>query len=416
MKTKIKFLFLILLQAIFFSCSKNAENKIAVIWTDRIDFVSYCEVFNNSQNEYKIIVEYKENPADAIINAEVHPDIVIGPWLKGKSARGNFKKINNLFGSGKIDKNGFYPELLNLGSLSGNQYLLPVSFNLPMIIFSSAMKSQIKEGFTISLDEIREVSTQFNRSNRSVFSRMGFSPRWSDDFLYITAKGFDASFEEENNFFSWNDKSLQTAISYIRNWSKQINSSTRAEDEFKFKYLYDSPYSLVRNGRCLFYYVSSDDLFSMPQKQLENIDFRWLSFNGKTPLNDNILYAGICNKAKNKKAAEAFFIWFFREDVQKQLLDRSNQMDLMINSFALAGGFSGLRQVTEKLLPRYYPLLLAHLPQRETFYAPHILPSNWLKLKKEILMPYLKDACGAENETKPIPSLNKKITDWYKNQ
>lgn len=416
MKTKTIFLFLILLPLFFLACARTEEEKIAVIWTNKADFVSYCEVFNNSQDKYKVIVEYKENPADAIINTEYPPDIVIGPWLKGKAAIGKFKKINNLFDSEKIEKTNFYPELLNLGSVSGNQYLLPVSFNLPMIIFSSAMKSQIKEGFTISTDEMREASLVFNKSNKGSYSRMGFSPRWFDDFLYITAKGFHASFEEENTFFTWNDRALQSAISYIINWSKEVNSSARIEDEFKFKYLYDSPYSLVRNGRCLFYYVSSDELFSTPQKQLENIDFRWLNFNGKTPLDDAVLYAGICDNAKNKKAAEAFFIWFFNEDIQKQLLDRSHQMNLMVSSFALAGGFSGIRQVTEKLLPRYYPLLLSHLPQTETFYAPHILPSNWIKLKKEIVIPYLKEACEAENGISAVPSLSKKITDWYKNQ
>nr|WP_255802414.1 hypothetical protein [Treponema denticola] len=91
-------------------------------------------------------------------------------------------------------------------------------------------------------------------------------------------------------------------------------------------------------------------------------------------------------------------------------------MDLMINSFGLAGGFSALHQVTEKLFPRYYPLLLAHLPQTQSFYAPHILPSNWPMLKKEILMPYLKDACNASAYPDSIPSLNKRIAEWYKNQ
>ena len=98
---KIIIVFFIMVSIIFVSCSKTEEDKIAVIWTDRAEFVSYCEVFNNSQNDYKIIVEYKKNPADALINAETPPDIVIGSWLKGKSARVKFKKINNLFGEKK---------------------------------------------------------------------------------------------------------------------------------------------------------------------------------------------------------------------------------------------------------------------------------------------------------------------------
>ena len=90
---------------LFTSCTKTEEDKIAVIWTDRAEFVSYCEVFNNSQNEYKIIVEYKKSPVDAIINTDVQPDIVIGSWLKGKSARVKFRKINNLFGEKKDRQN-----------------------------------------------------------------------------------------------------------------------------------------------------------------------------------------------------------------------------------------------------------------------------------------------------------------------
>ena len=409
-------LFLILAAMLFTSCTKTEEDKIAVIWTDRAEFVSYCEVFNNSQNEYKIIVEYKKSPVDAIINTDVQPDIVIGSWLKGKSARVKFRKINNLFGEKKINKTDFYPELLNLGNISGNQYLLPISFNLPMIIFSSANKFKTKSDFSISTDEIRDFSIKFNKAAKGTYTAMGFSPRWSDDFLYMNTKGFNASFEEEKDFFSWNDKSLQNAINYIRDWSREVNTSAAAEDDFKFKYLYDSPYVLVKNGRCLFYYASSEELFSTPQKRLENIDFRWLAFSGKTPLKDDILYGGICSKAKNPKAAEAFFIWFFQVKTQEQLLNRANEMDLMINAFGLAGGFSALRQVTEKLFPRYYPLLLSHLPQTQSFYAPHILPSNWPMLKKEILMPYLKDACNTSAYHNSIPSLNKKIAEWYKNQ
>lgn len=406
---KFTLLVLLIMQVVFVSCRKNEEEKIAVIWTDQTDFVSYCEVFNNSQDKYKIIVEYKENPADAIINANIQPDIVIGPWLKGKSARVNFKNISNLFGENKIDKRAFYPELLNLGNISNTQYLLPVSFNLPMIIFSSSIKSQIKNTFTISPDEMREAARQFNKHKNNIYSNMGFSPRWSEDFLYMTVKGFNTSFEEENDFFTWDDKALKNAIKYIRDWSKEVNSSAQAEDEFKFKYLYEPAYSIVQSGRCLFYCLSSKDLFSIPSKKLENIDFRWLSFNDKILLYDDMVYAGICNKAKNKKVAEAFFIWFFNEETQHTLISRAHNMKLMVSSFALAGGFSGLHQVTEEILPKQYPLLLAHLPQTGNIYVPHILPSNWVKLKKEILMPYINEACNHENSYKEIPSLNKRI-------
>ncbi len=409
-------IFVLLSLTLFFSCDRKAEDKIAVIWTDRIDFVSYCEVFNNLQSEYKIVVQYKENPADAIIHSNENPDIVISSWLKGKAARDKFKDISSLLSEDRISKTAFYPELLNLGNIDDKQYFFPVSFNLPLMIFSSKNKDLIKNDFTISLEEIKEMCESYNRVKGGAYSKMGFSPLWADDFLYITAKGFNASFAEGKNFFTWNVSELRKSIEFVRMWSKTVNGSPKQEEDFKFKYLYDLPHVFIKNDRCLFYYISSEDLFAIPQEKLEGIDFRWLAFNGKTPLNDDILYAGICKDSENQDTAEAFFEWFFNVEVQKQLLIRSNKMDLMVSSFGFAGGFSALRDVTEKLLPKYYPLLLAHLPQTQQVKIPKILPSNWIKLKTELLLPYLKNACNVEVNPNKIPSLNKRITEWYKTQ
>lgn len=398
------------------SCAKEPEKSIAVIWSDKVEFASYCELFNSLQNNFKIIAEYKQNPADSLIRTKNPPDIVAGSWLKGKEARIKFKKINYLLDKEKINASAFYEELLALGNSGGNQYLLPVNFNLPTIIFSSANKNLLKNGFTVSLDEIKELSPAFNKQENGVYTKMCFSPRWEDECLYMTARGFQSAFEEAGNFFSWDDIALKKSISYIRDWSLNINTSPQKEDEFKFKYLYYPPYTLVTSELCMFYYLPSDMLFSLEPEKLQNIDFRWLEYDGKSTLFDDILYAGICSGAKNVKAAEEFFIWFFSEEGQKKILERTNSMKLTVNGFALAGGFSALRPVTEKILPAYYPLLLTHLPQNQTLKAPHVLPNSWIKLKNEIILPYLKKASYYSDisEIKSIPSLDKNINEWHK--
>lgn len=417
MKTKF-YILSVFIMFFSLSCSKEPENKIAVIWTDKVEFAAYCELFNNSQDKFKIIAQYKQNPAEALIQTKTPPDIVVGAWLKGKSARTKFRKINYLLKKEKIAPTSFYEELLALGNVGGNQYLLPVSFNLPTIIFSSANKRLLRNDFTLSLDEIKELAPSFNKKENGVYTRMCFSPRWEDEFLYMTARGFHSAFEEEGNFFSWDDKALRKSLNYIRNWSLNVNSSPQKEDEFKFKYLYYQPYTLVTSELCMFYYLPSDKLFSLSPEKLQNIDFRWLEYDGKSTLFDDILYSGICSGAKNVKAAEAFFIWFYSEETQRKILERKHQMNLTINEFGLAGGFSAIKSVTEKIFPSYYPLLLAHLPQNQSLKAPHILPNSWIRLKQEIVLPYLKDAAyySDSSEMEIIPSLNKKITEWHKNQ
>jgi putative lipoprotein len=409
-----KFLFIAVFVCSLLSACKNAEDSIAVIWTDRIEFISYCEAFNSAQSRYKITISYKENPADALMDASEQPDIVIGPWLRGDATRVKFSKLGGLLSQKKINPDIFYPLLFELGNSNGSQYLLPVSFNLPTIIFSASQKNIVKTNFTLSLEEMRELAAAYNKKNGSEYTKMGFSPRWDTDFLYVTAQGLDVSFEETQNLFSWNDKMLQELITDTRRWSQEVNTSAAAEDEFKFKYLYDPPYTLITNGRCLFWYLPSDVLFSLNNERLKSLDYRWMNYNGKTPIQDEIIYAGICKKAKNTAAAQAFLLWFFNEESQKNLLARSQTDNMIAPSFGLAGGFSSLKNVTENIFPVYYPLLLKHLPQTDDFSAPHILPHNWLQLKREIIFPYLRDQTRMLFADEKLLSLNRRISDWYK--
>jgi putative lipoprotein len=409
-----KLLFIAVFVCSLLSACKNAEDSIAVIWTDRIEFISYCEAFNSAQSRYKITISYKENPADALMDASEQPDIVIGPWLRGDATRVKFSKLGGLLSQKKINPDIFYPLLFELGNSNGSQYLLPVSFNLPTIIFSASQKNIVKTNFTLSLEEMRELAAAYNKKNGSEYTKMGFSPRWDTDFLYVTAQGLDVSFEETQNLFSWNDKMLQELITDTRRWSQEVNTSAAAEDEFKFKYLYDPPYTLITNGRCLFWYLPSDVLFSLNNERLKSLDYRWMNYNGKTPIQDEIIYAGICKKAKNTAAAQAFLLWFFNEESQKNLLARSQTDNMIAPSFGLAGGFSSLKNVTENIFPVYYPLLLKHLPQTDDFSAPHILPHNWLQLKREIIFPYLRDQTRMLSADEKLLSLNRRISDWYK--
>ena len=409
-----KIFFIVMLACSLLSACKNAEDSIAVIWTDRIEFISYCEAFNSAQSRYKITVSYKENPSDALTEASEQPDIVIGPWLRGDAARVKFSKLGGILSEKKIKTDIFYPLLFELGTINGAQYLLPVSFNLPTVIFSASQKNLVKTNFTLSLEEMRDLAAAYNQKSGTEYTKMGFSPRWDTDFLYVTAQGLNVSFEETKNLFSWDDKALQELIAYTRRWSEEVNTNAAEEDEFKFKYLYDPPYTLITNERCLFWYLPSNKLFSLNNEKLKSLDYRWMNYNGKTPLQDEIIYAGICKKAKNRAAAQAFLLWFFNEESQKNLLARSQTDNMIAPSFGLAGGFSSLKNVTENIFPVYYPLLLKHLPQTDDFSAPHILPHNWLLLKKEILFPYLRDQTRmlADNE-KPL-SLNRRLSDWYK--
>jgi ABC-type glycerol-3-phosphate transport system substrate-binding protein len=406
---------IILIQVFAISGCAKKDSDITIVWTDQAEFALYAELFNNSQSRYRVVVEYKENPANALITAKKRPDVVIGPWLKGEKTRSKLIPVDYLFNEFRINPKLFYQPLLDLGNIRGHQYLLPVSFNLPALIFAPDKKLEITNDFSISLDQVQKLSHDFNVQQKSQYTKMGFSPRWNNEFLYITAQLFNAKFEEKKPLFGWNQTGMNEAITYLRDWSTSINTSTTAEDEFAFKYLYDPPYKLVTDGRNLFSFISSSDLFVLPHDKIQNIDFRWISRNNEIPINDNIIYAGICKNAAHLEAAEAFLSWFFNDKNQKVILENCRKMGTMNRTFGISGGFSSLTTVNEKTFPLYYPSLLGHLPPAETLAVPRILPNNWELLKKDILIPYLADAVQKQNAPgQETLTLENRITNWIK--
>lgn len=373
------------------SCG-SAEANMAVLWTNRPEFTRYAELFNLSQDRYTVIVHYVENPALELLDTETPPDLVIAPWLKGASIRKQFANLNSLLAPEKIDATLFYPELLALGRSDSKQIFLPVSFNLPAMIFRKNAVTP-SDDFSISLDEIEATGMQYNKFDGNAATRMGFAPTWDTEFLYLAAKGFNASFEEQTDFFSWSETSLKNAVTALRKFTTTVNRATNYESDFQFKYLYNNAYSAIMSNRCLYQYLRSDALLELDSEKSAHIDFRWLSFDKKTPLDDEMLYAGICAGSKNKAAARAFLTFFFSTATQDAILAENAQTKLASLGFGIAGGFSSLKSITETSFPKYYPLLLAHLPQSSTFTAPHILPNNWLAIKKSIIVPYLQTAC-----------------------
>ena len=400
---------------LIFNATKKVETKI-IIWTDQSSFASYAELFNTSQNDFKAIIKYKENLAqDFPADEGQRPDIVIGPWLKNEKVRKNFMPLDFMFKKEKLSAKDFYPQLLDLGNIQDKQYLLPVSFNLPVIIFSSENEALIEDNFVLSVDQIRDVGASFNKQNKKkVFTSMGFSPAWDADFMYIVSKLFGANYTEQAPLFSFDETNINKSIEYLNKWSYEINGSPKTEDEFQFKYLYAPVYKLVTSGKCLFGFAKTDYLFSLPADRLQNIDFRWIEQDKRIAVSDKLIYMGVYRGTKNIKGAEAFISWFLNENTQNKLLERSANQHLTTATFGISDGFSSLKSVNEKYLTKFYPQLYGHVPTAENLSVPNILPAKWEDIKQQVIIPYLKEASRQTEESAPIKDLNTRMEDWLK--
>jgi len=397
---------LFILPVFLISCS---DYKAVQVWTDRGELALYGEYFNTSQSQYKVTVKFVEFPASELGKAKC-PDIVIASWLKNTSTGTRFKSLDSYFGAKKLSRSVFYPRLLSAGRTDRKQYLLPISFNIPALIFSRERGPEVSNQFTIDFNEIKKLSRDYNAVSRGAFTRMGFSPLWDENFLLTFVIQNGASFTEADPLV-WDSASLEKSMDFFYNWTQEINTNTQMEEDFTFKYLIEPPQKLIQSRRILFAHIESNDLFSLGEEVRKNLDFRWIMEQNKIPVTEDTVYLGIPKKARSKKAARAFIQWFFNADTQRRLLDFSKVNRINESIFGICGGFSSLSSVTEQVYPLFYPELLGHIPPSENFTPPNVLPGNWAEIRERAVLPYLHDRARREKADE-VYSLEKRLADW----
>ncbi len=388
------------------------QKKTAILWTDQPVFALYAEQFNLIQDEYNIEIKFVENAAGQLVNTSLYPDIVVGNWLKSSSTRTFFSSMDALFDDGQIQRNAFYSALLNLGRIDNIQYLLPVSFNIPVAVFSAEHENLVSNPFTITLDELKNLGKDFNVQNNGVYINMGFSPIANDEFAFTVSSMFSTSFREGNPL-AWDSLALRRAVEYLQTWTKDANTTIQGEKDFVFKYFYDPPVKLILSRRILFAYFTSSEFFTMGEDTRAQLAFRYISHNNSIPVDERMVYMGICNKGKAGKAAKAFVEWFYQDETQRKLLADARKNRLSENIFGIGNGFSALRTVTESVFPQFYSNLLGHIPPADYLNPPNILPRNWMLIKEQVILPYLLESMSRE-EGEQIKTLENRISDWYK--
>jgi len=397
-----------------FSCSQT--NGTVLIWTGRPEFTEYAELYNSTHSDLKIIIHYRKNIAQSMPPAhdEQKPDIIVGEGFTEAQVEKYFLPLDYLFSDMYITRQQFYPQLLDSGFISGKQYLLPVSFNVPLVMFSESKENLIPDPYIIDIDQIRDISAGFNKTNKSgSYTSMGFAPGWNPEFLYVATKLQKVGFTMDADNFSWDAQKLAESVKYLRSWTEEKNTSTTAEQDYKYKYLYTTETKWISEGHCTFAFSTSDTVFRMDDESQAGLDFRWLSDDGEIPLEDTILYMGMYKDSKKLKDAQKFLIWFMQEKNQKEMLEWSRNMNLTIKDFGIAGGFSSVRNVNELYFPIYYPLLLGNLPPKNSLRAnSHILPERWSSLKEKVILPYLTDAVDTTKAEPQASSLETLYAIW----
>ncbi|MDR2481376.1 MAG: hypothetical protein LBD07_03670 [Spirochaetaceae bacterium] len=399
-------------------CAGCADKKTALLWVSQPEFVIYVQYYNTSQSKYKIETQYVESPAAELKKAKRKPDIIISDYLDNREMLAVFEDIRYLFSNGYVNDELFYPELLKTGRIGRAQRLLPVSFNLPMIVFSADGQAAPEDPFVIDIDTLRKSGIAYNKWSSSAWTQIGFSPLWDkkNDFVFLVSRMYNTSFSEaaknnsKKNILKWDNTALEASLQYISDWTAESTHSVQSEDEFVYKYFFDPVEKLLLNERILFAYMDSSSYFTLYEGQSNQLNFRWLAGESKIPVLENNVSFGICRSSKSKKAAADFSHWFFNEDTQRLFLEMSFNNKLNTFIFGIAGGFSAMQSVSEFIFSQYYDSLLGYMPPAGMLSVQSSLPSNWPEIKETVIIPYMLSEIRGKDKS----ALQDKINDWKK--
>jgi len=390
-------------------CSSNSNSTI-VLWTDKPEMAAYVEEFNSVQDKYRVEIVYKKNPGNALSESDIPGDLIVSEFLNSPGTIELFSPLEDLYKENRMDLSIFYSGLLDLGYKQEELLLLPVSFNLPTVMFKKSIVNEDIPPFYMNNTDMETASKNFNIKSNAKFEVMGFSPRWESEFLFINAVLMGTNFQLLNSgVLSWDNQKLLDSLEFSKNWSEEINGGLDQEEVFTTKFLYDPPYKLIEEDRILFYYSDLVNFFDIAPEKRKNLDFRWIAYNTRIPVLGNILFTGIPEKAKNKKGSIEFIHWFFKPETQKNLL-KSTQIK-RLDTFGFANGFSSLPEINKNELAIIYPNLVGKIPQETSLIFQKALPLYWLELKNKIVKPWLFEQTGI---TPQEMTLQIAIEEWLK--
>jgi ABC-type glycerol-3-phosphate transport system substrate-binding protein len=391
------------------ACSSNSNSTI-ILWTDKPEMAAYVEEFNSIQDKYRVEIVYKKDPGNALSLSDIPGDLIVSEYLNSPGTIELFSSLEDLYKENRMDLSIFYSGLLDLGYKQEELLLLPVSFNLPTVMFKKSIVNEDIPPFYMNSTDMETASKNFNINSDAGFEIMGFSPRWESEFLFINAVLMEANFQLLNSgLLSWENQKVLDSLEFSMNWSEEINGGLEQEEDFTTKFLYDPPYKLIEENRILFYYSDLVNFFDIAPEKRKNLDFRWIASDTQIPVFGNILFTGIPEKAKNKKGSIEFIHWFFNPDTQKNLL-KSTQIK-RLDTFGFANGFSSLPEINNNELAIIYPNLIGNIPQEASLIFPKALPLYWLELKTTVIQPWLYK----QTSTNPQDiTLQMAIEDWLK--
>ncbi|MDC7223429.1 MAG: hypothetical protein PQJ60_06775 [Spirochaetales bacterium] len=371
---------------LLFSCGNRGYSLLTVL-TDQKDMVLISEYYNKIQDDTRLILIYDDYISLEDIVTE-KPDLVIGKDLNSVLFRSNFLPVSL--------PEGIYPVLSGDLNGKGETELIPLAFDLPVIVYSAG-----RDDLPLMMDgeDLRREGMVRNRESEGEFVHMGFSPLWNPEFLYWYLRGEKVSFYEDGEF-SYDQDRLSAQINDVRDWVEMVNGNLEKERAFSEKYRYIPDYKLLQKGTIDFVPMTFSRYSGLPGKETALMAYSWFG-DGEHINPINCLYGGIPKESNYEDRAEQFLRWLVSVEGQKELIQYKG---VASPGFALFDRFSSLERINRLHLPLVFSDKLGNrIFLAEQLGTPPLEPENWSAVKGQVLDPWLNETFW-KNNTLPLSS------------
>ena len=378
--------------AIFLTSCDQSANRVSTLWTNVPEAASFVEKFNASQQEWQILVEYKEDLSSVLTTPGRKADLVMARGLASSAVKDSLVPLDFLFDGGNLAKASFYRGILEAGQQGDHVKLLPVSFDLPVLVFSRKNTSGLP-GFSLDLPTVRDWNKRFDAGpNTSLRRKLSFSPRWGTfglTLLELEGANFREGFQGS---LTWDSGTLDSTLSEYQKWP---SPGWDKVNDFYRKYLVNDAAAPLASGRIQFFPSTLSAYLDRPWQERRDLDFRFVDQDGKVAASDNVVWTGIPASSLTRGAGEHFLAWLFQEKSQELLIQDARSGD--DRNFGLAQGLSALIAPNQGVLVKAFPEMGGRIPAQDQVSFWPGLPLDWNTLKTIVIRPWLDSSASSES-------------------
>ncbi len=395
---------------VFTGCSEEPRRQV-LVWTDVPALLDYAILFNQDSDTYAVEVASRPDLIGALQSETRVPDLVIGRYLNQAVAEQLFDEAGTIV-SRAGGPQQFYPGFLAMGRFGNVQRLVPVSFDVPAVLFADALSPDPEHRLMLELDAIRSAAGAFNDAGPAGTGVLGYSPLWDTEFLRTLTTSRGVAFRHgPAGGTLWSTEPLRETLSFAAEWVFEVNEGPEQSDAFAVRYLTRPHRDLVRDGRIGFAFVSGSEFLGWPDSQTVGLHARWVAHDGVIFVRDSVVMAGVPRETSNAQGARAFLNWLLSDDTQQHLIEQAR--DSGHARHGIAGGFSSIIHINERVLLEARPDLVGRIPPVSVLRWPQRLPHMWPRMRDEAVIPWVRDQIRAGNSSE---SPETRIQNWLRQQ